>query len=155
MAFYNWLFLNQENHDLFEHGIQGVHWNPQGKDRFELIPGAPAYTFQGFKLTWNRNFVRYATSVDPMVIDYMLYSRDIKNFYLNPFAGFMANTEPYRNELARVVPVFQEANNTSNIGVLDNPRQSLDTYHAKMMELGLQKISDEMIKQLNVFLASK
>jgi hypothetical protein len=117
--------------------------------------GAPAYTFNGYKLTWNRNFVRYPADLDQAVFNFMRYGSKIENFFINPFAGYSTYTEDIRTEIARILPIQQEAQNTSVCGVNANPRASLDTYHARMMEMGLQKVYDEMIKQLNVFLAAK
>ena len=155
MAFYNWIFTNQENHDLLEYGIQGVHWNPVGNDKYSVPQGAPAYTFNGYKLTWNRNYVRFPADTNPDVLKYMQYTQKIENYYPEVFVGFTPYTDDIRTEIARILPIHQEAQNTSVTGVNENPRASLDDYHAKMMESGMQKICDEMIKQLNVFLAGK
>jgi len=155
MEFYNWLFSSQENHDLFEHGIQGTHWNPVGNDRYTVPQGAPAYTFQGFKLTWNRNYMRFPADLEPSFFAYMQYIQKIESFYVDPFAGYTTYTDNIRTGLARLMPIVQEANTLTATGLQENPRAALDVYHARLMEMGLPVIQNEMIKQLNAFLASK
>ncbi|MCL2834895.1 MAG: ABC transporter substrate-binding protein, partial [Treponema sp.] len=155
MNFYNWLFLTQDNHDLFEYGIEGTHWQAQGADKYTVPAGAAPYTFNGYKLTWNSKYIRYPADLEPDIFNYMKYTQDINSFYVEAFAGFTPNTEPYRTEMARVLPVQQEAQNTSITGVNADPKAALDGYYAKMVDLGLPKIYDEMIKQLNAFLAAK
>ena len=155
MAFYNWLFSSQDNHDLFEYGIQGIHWIPQGSDLYSIPQGAPKYNFNGYKLTWNRNYVRFPADLDPDIINYIKYTQKIDSYYMDPFTGFTAYTENIKTEIARILPIFQEAQFTSMAGVNPDPRAALDGYYAKMMDMGLQKIYDEMINQLNAFLAKK
>jgi putative aldouronate transport system substrate-binding protein len=39
MQFYDWLFTNLKNHDLFEFGIEGKHWTAEGDTKYSIPSG--------------------------------------------------------------------------------------------------------------------
>src|SRR5690606_33753293 len=53
MKFFDWLFQSRENHDLFELGIEGTHWEAVGEDQYKLLEASNNYMFPGYEFTWN------------------------------------------------------------------------------------------------------
>ena len=52
MKFLDWLFSSKDNHDLFELGIEGVHWIKDGDNGFKPTDKS-TMLLQGYELTWN------------------------------------------------------------------------------------------------------
>lgn len=73
MKFLDWLFSSEENHDLFELGIEGEDWEPVGEDQYRVIEGetaAQTYTFPGYVLTWNPNYVKFPDTLPDDILAY-------------------------------------------------------------------------------------
>lgn len=82
LEFMNWIFSSRENHDLFQYGIRGTHWDVAKDAEGNEIEGTvtrngyEAYAFNAYLLTWNPNFIRVNNASDPKVIEYMEYMYD-------------------------------------------------------------------------------
>lgn len=86
MKFMNWLFESQENHDLFQYGIKGKHWDVAKDENGKEIEGTvntlgfESYTFPAYELTWNSNYIRVQSASDPKVMEYMRYMYDMDRY---------------------------------------------------------------------------
>ena len=158
MMFMSWLFENEDNNNLFTLGVEGLHWNKVGDDRFEIPAGAPVYNFQPFKLSWNTNYVRQNIAVPDMVFDYFMYTTNPDNFFPNYMAGFQPNTVPYANSL----PMMNVATQVDALQIVQNPtiplaqkRTMLDNvYNSQVVPAGVDAIKTELLKQVTDWIAA-
>ena len=94
LKFMNWLFSSEENHDLFQYGIEGKHWevakdaNGQEIEGTYTTQGMESYTFPAYELTWNQNFIRVNSASDPKVMEYMNYMYDSSRYVGILYSGF-------------------------------------------------------------------
>lgn len=106
MKFFDWLFESRENHDLFQYGIKGVHWD-EAKDaggnyieNTVTTTGMQPYTFTAYLLTWNPTYIRVTYASDPKVMEYSQYMYDINRYTPKLYAGFVFATVGRSQEVA-------------------------------------------------------
>lgn len=156
MMFFDWLFADQANHDLFEHGIEGKHWMPVGKDKFKLPDGmnpADHYVFPGYELSWNPIYVRKAEDTPDSILKVDKYLADPKSFIRSPIASFTLDAEPIKSELAKVGPEFRTAQQLAGLGLTDDIEGVFQNAVAKANKMGLDKIKAEIKSQVEAYLA--
>jgi putative aldouronate transport system substrate-binding protein len=158
MKFLDWLFADQKNHDLFELGIEGKNWIAVGSDAYKLPNGVTPttnYTFPGYVLTWNKNYVRFDASMPDFIKKYKQYELKDDTFYADPLAGFTFDNSKIKTETARVQAITDEITNPLLHGILANPTGVRRKNTAKCRQNGLNAIQDELVKQLNEYLSKK
>ncbi|OME10762.1 extracellular solute-binding protein [Paenibacillus odorifer] len=163
ILFLDWLFACQDHHDLFELGIPGKHWNPVGKDKYTLPENTDIsqnYTFPGYLMTWNPNYIRLSASVPDDLIEYYLYQADEKSYYESPFANFVFNQAPVQAELAN--PKFSRIRAEDlayELAMVDHPASSYAELRKsrevdEALQQDIRKIKAELRKQLQNYLES-
>ncbi len=154
MMFFDWIFSDRANHDLFEYGIEGKNWVADDEDKYRIPEGGTPYNFPGYMLTWNPGLVRDPSDLDSEVLKFMKYKRQDDTYYKSALAGFTFNIEPVKTEMAKVGPVLEDVAKLTTIGLLDNPKEKKTEVNEKARKLGLEKIREEAKKQVDEFLAS-
>lgn len=158
MEFLDWLFTNEENHDLFELGVEGVHWKKEGEDRYSIPEGVDPvlnYNFPGWPLTWNPNYVRFSEIWPEKELEYKKYEFQSDTYRKNITIGFTFDPEPVKVELARLKPIIDEVLVPLHHGILENPVEVKRENTKKLRENGLNEVEAEYVKQLNEFLQSR
>ncbi len=157
LTFLDWLYASSENHDLFELGVEGVDWTAVGDDRYEQIKSedTDSYSFPGYVLTWNPNYVRFLTSLDEEIYEYKKYDLEPDSYYESPLAGFMFDTSELQTESTVVSGILSEVSTALAHGALDDPVTRLNENINKCLDNGLDVIREEAIRQINEFLAEK
>ena len=158
MAFLNWLFEDAANHDLFEYGIEGVHWEAVGDTQYKLPDGVSTttnYSPNGWNLTWNPIYYRFSSDYTDYSLPYAEFSTDINNYLLDPKKGFSFQGDVVKTEVAQCGAILGEVLAPLNHGVLDNPYQVLQDAAAQLRQNDVQKAIDEYVRQQNEFLQSR
>lgn len=157
LTFLDWLYANSTNHDLFELGVEGEDWKAIGDDRYEQIKSDDneAYSFPGYVLTWNPNYVRFLDTLDEDIYEYKKYDLDRNAYYESPLAGFMFDTSKLQTESTVVSGIKSEVETALAHGALDDPVGKLNENINKCLDNGLDVIREEAIRQINEFLANK
>lgn len=158
MAFMNWLFETQDNHDLFEHGVEGTHWEKVGDDQYRLPEGVDAndnYLINAYELTWIPQYVRTLEGTDEKILEHQAYEREEGSYYKTVLAGFNFDPTPVSTEIAKIGALDDEIINGILCGQYDDPQTVLEEYYAKCTKQGLETLRQEVIKQVNEFLAAK
>ncbi|MDG0790841.1 ABC transporter substrate-binding protein [Cohnella ginsengisoli] len=164
MAFINWIFENQDNHDLFELGIKGKNWEPVGDDKFKYPDGIDTlqnYTFPGYMLTWNPNYIRLSANVPDDLVAYYRYVADEKSYVRSALAGFAFNQDPVKNQLAN--PDFAKISTETlayQLGMVETPAAGMQKLQAKWesnktLQSDIAAIKAELKKQVEAFLAQQ
>ncbi|XEC93980.1 extracellular solute-binding protein [Paenibacillus tarimensis] len=149
MKFLDWIFQNQENHDLFEYGIEGVHWEAAGDNGYKALG---SHNFPGYELTWNPNFIRLNTELDENARKYYEYLADPSTYYKRPLAGFKFDPSPVKSEVAKVQPKYDEFYSILQHGLYKDPYVEARKANEEWKALGLEKIREEIVKQLQAYI---
>lgn len=158
MRFLNWMFENKANHDLFEHGIEGEDWKAVGDDAYESLTPDNKYSFPGYEMTWNPNFLRTNNSLPENIKTIVKYQNDPATYNVSPISGFAFNasaTPELKTAIAAVQAIQSEYSPIFMLGLKKEaaPTQALlEEYHAKAMSAGLDVIREEATKQLQAHL---
>lgn len=158
MSFLNWIFESAENHDLFEYGIEGVHWEAVGDTQYKVPDGVSVttnYNPNGWNLTWNPNYYRFSEEYTPYSLPYAEFSTDLSNYVVSDLKGFVFNADPVKTEITQSGAIIGEVVAPLNHGILENPYQVLQDTAAEMRKSGIQKAIDEFIAQENEFLKNR
>jgi putative aldouronate transport system substrate-binding protein len=157
MAFFDWLFASRENHDLFQYGIIGKHWKPEGDDQYKELDQIDNYRFPGYELTWNLNYFRMNADASDEVKKILTYASKPESYKPKKLAGFVFNTEPVKLQLVQVQPKLEAFNEIAHAG-LAGKGADFDAAAGKMNDelrgLGLEEIRAELKRQIQEYLDS-
>ena len=158
MKFLDWMFASQENHDLFELGVEGVHWEAIGDKGYRSLgtDESNTYTMPGYSFTWNPNYVRYNETVvnDAELLKFYNYQNDISTYTPSLISGFAFDTTNVANEVATITAYAGELSLRFALGG-DQTEAMIKDFHQKAMDAGLEKVRAELISQLQAFLDMK
>lgn len=152
MKFLDWLFANQENHDLFELGIEGTHWSTSGEKEYKSTDNTQNYAFPGYELTWNPTLSRISADNSEDAMKLITYQTQNDTYYKLPLSGFVFNTEPVKTEIAKIQPKAATLDPIIKNGLDANWRESAAGMNKELRNLGLEKIREELVKQAQAFL---
>ncbi|MFD2328038.1 extracellular solute-binding protein [Cohnella sp. GCM10020058] len=154
MRFLDWLFQSQENHDLFELGIKGKHWTEGAGGAYYTTSESSDYAFPAFELTWNPYLSRIGADVQPEVQDLLAYEADPASYYRLPLLGFQFDPAPVKTEIAKIQPLANQTMQVLGSGLDLNWQESLAAMNKKLRGLGLERIREELIRQIQAYLDS-
>lgn len=160
MQFLNWLFENQENHDLFELGIEGTDWEAVGDDEYRKIEGSH-YTFPGYEMTWNPHFIRTNADLPDDAKAIVKYGNDPDTYITSPIAGFTFDntaTPELQTAYAAVSAIQTEYQPQIMLGLTKDPaaaQKLVEEYYQKAKAAGLDTIRQAVQDQLQAFLDNK
>jgi len=155
MKFFDWIFADQSNHDLWELGIEGKDWIADGPKFYKFPASGPNYLFPGYQLTWNPTMIRNLSGLDPVVYKILDYEMDIKSYYQTPLGGFQFDSKPVKTELAKVQNVLDQIGQVLGSAVNDDTLKQAYQLNQKARKLGLDKIRAEALKQVTDYLAKQ
>ena len=92
MKFFDWLYSSKDNHDLFEYGIPGKHWQAVGDNQIKLLDEAKNYNFPGYELTWNPAMIRLNSDLDETVKKYSNTRRNRIRIFAARLGKFQSTT---------------------------------------------------------------
>lgn len=167
MKFMNWIFSSEENHDLFQYGIKGKHWeaakDEDGKEIEGTVStvGMESYTFPAYELTWNPNFIKVNSASDPKVMEYMEYMYDSDRYVGILYSGFTFD-HTASDALTTALSNADLATSRTEIrswylGQVADPiaswQNKLDQRYANQsMQSAISVIKNELIRQLQEYI---
>lgn len=157
MQFYNWMFSDVKNHDLFEYGIEGKNFIAVGDDKMKFPEGldtAKNYNIVGYQLSWNPTMIRYTDTLPDNIKKLNDLSGDPNFWAKRKDAGFNFNAEPVKAELAKCREINTHLR-AVQLGMVDDIEGTLKKVQKELDDAGYQKIREEVKKQLEEYLAKK
>lgn len=152
MKFFDWLFQSRENHDLFEHGIPGKHWEPVGENQLKLLDESDNYVFPGYEFTWNPNMIRLPADLDETAKKYFEYSAKADTYYASVLAKFAFDTSNVKGEFANVQSKADPFIQTLKAGQVKDWEAEAVKLNKDLKGLGLDKIREEIKTQVQAYL---
>ncbi|WP_159886956.1 ABC transporter substrate-binding protein [Paenibacillus puerhi] len=152
MKFFDWLFSSRENHDLFEHGIPGKHWEAVGDNQIKLLDESKNYTFPGYELTWNPSMIRLASDLDENVKKYYEYSAKPETYYTAVLGKFTFDNTQVKSEFANINSKAEPFVQILKAGQMKDWEAQAVKLNSELKPLGLDKIRAELQKQVQAYL---
>jgi len=159
MYFLDWMFGTQENHDLFQYGIEGEDWEAIGTEGYVdgTVSEDAKYTMPNYSLTLNPTYIRYSEFVmddEEILADYE-YMYDESTYQLSPLAGFAFDTTNVETQLAGVTALSNELQLSISLYDEAEAVEKINTWHTDAQNVGLEEVRQELISQLQAFLDAK
>lgn len=152
MKFFDWLFQSRDNHDLFELGIEGVHWEAVGEDQYNLLDASDNYMFPGYEFTWNPTMIRTSADLDETAKKYFEYSADPDSYYAPVLASFSFDTSNVKGEFANVQSKADPFIQMLKAGQIKDWESELQALNKELQALGLETIRQEIKAQVQAYL---
>lgn len=159
MYFLDWMFGNQEAHDLFQYGVEGVDWEATadgGYKQLELSEDEQ-YFMPTYSFTLNPTYIRDSEFVagDADLKERFAYMYDESTYQLSPLAGFAFNPANVETQVANVSALSNELQLTLSMYDAEEAEAKINTWHEEAVKVGLEDIRAELIAQIQAFLDAK
>jgi len=151
LIFLNWLYANQENHDLFHYGIEGTHYTAVGDDKIDQVKGEDGNAIYNLD-TWMTGYLpymRFASDAPDSHIEYMTYKSD--NYVVSPIAGFIFDASNVTTELTNLQTEIIASIYPIKVGMVPY-EENIGPAIEKLKAAGLDKYLEEYRKQFNEYL---
>lgn len=159
MYFLDWMFGNQEAHDLFELGIEGEDWEAVGTDGYKKldIDENLAYSMPTYSFTQNPTYIRVSefVSENPEIKSRFDYMYDPSTYELSPLAGFVFDTTNVETQIANVSALSNELQLHISMYDAEEAVEKINQWHKDAEAVGLEEIRAELISQIQAFLDAK
>lgn len=159
MYFLDWMFGNQEAHDLFELGIEGEDWEAVGTDGYKKLEQdeSTAYSMPTYSFTQNPTYIRVSEFVsgNPEIKERFDYMYDPSTYKLSPLAGFVFDTTNVETQIANVSALSNELQLHISMYDEDEAAEKINQWHTDAEAVGLEEIRAELISQIQAFLDAK
>ncbi|UQZ37492.1 sugar ABC transporter substrate-binding protein [Paenibacillus sp. PK3_47] len=152
LMFINLMQNDRELHDLMMYGINGVHYEPVGDDKYKALEKNPNYT--GFS-NWNFN--------SPLNRDNEAFPQEASDLAKGWEAGvyhydletFVFDNSKVKSEIANVGNVMLRYAIPLEYGVIKDIDKGLEDLNKQLKSAGIDKIQTELQAQIDAFLANK
>ena len=152
MKFFDWLYSSKDNHDLFEYGIPGKHWQAVGDNQIKLLDEAKNYNFPGYELTWNPSMIRLNSDLDDKVKKYFEYSAKPDTYFLAGLRKFQFDSSNFKAEVANISSKTDPFNQLLKDGQIKDWETQVTKLKGELDALGMDKLRAELKKQLQDYL---
>ena len=138
---------DQQLYDWFQFGLEGIHWNPVGDDKYELLPASGNFpansSFQwGIVTDMQRTSVTYPQSY----IDIEQHWKDTHYDYV--MNGFTMDTTKVAPIQAVLSTLWDEYYKPLSLGAVDDIDAFIAEWKAKMEQAGLDQYVAEAMNQI-------
>jgi len=154
MSFFNWLYTNDKNHDLFELGVEGKDWEAVGTDKYKVPDGVDSksvYNFPGFIMTWNPTMQKFDSKNPDAIVKMMNNYGDTNFYYKTPDAGFTFVPDAVKTETAKMGDIQSLTRAVQN-GVVSDIPGKLKDIQKQYDQAGFKTVRAEVLKQFTAWL---
>lgn len=150
MMVLNYLHTDKDFINLFVHGIEGKHYNKVGDNRIEPIKDS-GYA-PGTNWVVGNQLLNYLLPGEPddLYTNWEKFNNEAKRF---PLLGFVFDDSNVKDTLTQLTAVAQDYNVIGS-GVVANPTKLLDERTKRLKDAGIEKVRDELQKQIDAWWAA-
>lgn len=156
MKFIDWIFQSEENHDLFELGIAGEDFELNEAGEYTKLDNNTQYSFPGYEMTWNPNFVRTNAALPDDVKTMVNYQNNPGSYTSSVLDGFTFDnqaTPELTTAYAAVSAVQSEYIRPLMHGTYGaDTAAKLDEYWQRAQAAGIEVIRQAVIDQVQAYL---
>jgi putative aldouronate transport system substrate-binding protein len=146
----DWLSI-QANHDLLAYGIEGKDWQALPDNKYKQLS---EYSFPGYALLWRSALERRSSFMSASEEKVFDWAQDYDNFTLDPFASFIPDATPVKQEVAQIVNAMTKYANPLYYGLVD-VKKGLSQLKSAADRAGLDKLQAELAKQADEYLKNQ
>ncbi len=137
--------------NLINFGIEGVHYKKTGNNTIsQLAPRYEKYNPCGSWMFGNQSIVYSLPGDNPSVTSEKNLKEYINNAVASPLLGFSFDTNPVIRDLGKFIRITDKYINDLSIGK-NNSSKNLKKMNAEFKKAGLEKVLNEMQKQVDAF----
>lgn len=153
VQFFNWVYSSQENHDLLNRGIEGVHWRDEGPGRYSPInnpnTNSPDYVFGDWEMGLF-DYVRLPVGSSEALEKFFLeWNEDAID---SVAAGFTFDPTPVNAEYANVLAEMEASVYPIRFGVVPYETHFEAAMQA-MERAGYDEVVEEFTRQFAAWYA--
>ncbi|MBR5969623.1 MAG: ABC transporter substrate-binding protein [Lachnospiraceae bacterium] len=138
---------DEEIHDLFCYGIEGVHYTSLGDGKIELTDANENYPYDG-NCNWGIRNDAYWKSIAGGIPNYDdLYDGWIKTAKGSEYQAFTFNNESVRNQVAAIGEIYTTDMKLLYLGFAEDPAADIANVQAKLEAAGAAEVYEEMTRQ--------
>lgn len=152
MKFFDWMFSSRENHDLFEYGIPGKHWEAVGEDQIKLLDESKNYIFPGYEFTWNPSMIRLSSDLDENSRKYYEYSAKADTYYSPVLGKFAFDSSNFKAEFANISSKTDPFIQLLKAGQIKDWEAQVIKLKGELDNLGMDTLRIELKKQIQEYL---
>lgn len=155
ITFLNWLFSSQQNHDLFELGIENTNWKAVGTNQYTIpstVDAASNYNIPQYELTWNPVLTRISADLPTAAGSLFQYEASADSYSKIPFAGFTFDPSNVKTQIAQLDSLEKGQESALITGSFPDPAAQLAKFNASAEKAGLEDVRNEIQKQLQAYL---
>ncbi|QYR22275.1 ABC transporter substrate-binding protein [Paenibacillus sp. sptzw28] len=152
MKFFDWLFSSRDNHDLFEYGVPGKHWEPVGENQIKYLDESKNYNFPGYEFTWNPSMIRLSSDLDETARKYFEYSAKADTYYTAPLGNFAFDSSSFKAEFANISSKTDPFIQLLKAGQIKDWETQVTKLKGELVTLGMDKLRGELKKQIQTYL---
>ena len=152
MLFLDWLFRDEANYRLFRYGIEGRDYEVTEDGRFTVENAVNRYAFPYYEMVWNSQYELQNRNTPEILVKYQEYMDRESTYEDSPLTGFVYNSSRVKTELVAVNQEYSKIWFQLFHGTLDDVEQALDVYYQNARKVGLEKIREDLIRQVQDFL---
>lgn len=159
MMVLNEFYTNKQINNLASLGIEGVHWEAVGEDKFTALPAVDDYGIDS-NCNWgwtNLNMKRTEFNEAPTAADTQsqaitdAWNASVKPYHI--YDGFVFNSEHVSSEVAAVDAVVSQYFTPLLCGMAGDVDTAMAELRNQLDNAGIQAIYDEMKKQVDEYKA--
>lgn len=152
MEFLNLLNTDSYLRNLVNYGIEGTHYKKTSDTSITMLPDSKNYAVPYFSL--GNQLITY--TVDPEPKDkWSKFEEFNNNAKVSPILGFFFDNSNVQTEIANIQNVTTQYNATLLTGSLDNPDKVLQEMNSKLEKAGINKVKEELQKQIDAWKAKQ
>ena len=152
MEFLNLLNTDRKLSNLLNYGIEGVHYEKVGENQIKLIDGEKKrYDLAYFSM--GNLFINDVLDTEPLN-KWEEFEKFNDAAKVSPALGFKFNSDSVSNEIAAINNVLEEFKPALYSGSVDVD-EYLGKLNAKLKEQGIDKVIEEMTKQMDEWKKTK
>lgn len=155
MMLVNLWYGSKELVNLFDNGIEGVHYVKNAKGQLDYPAGVTSATTRWIPINFRigNNFLAYTWSTEPSDL-WAKLDKFNKTAHPSKALGFSFDVDPVKTEVAAVSNVINQYRMGLESGTLD-PKAILPEFIAKLKASGIDKIVAEKQSQLSAWAKAK
>lgn len=145
MEFLNLLNTDPYVRNTLNNGLEGVHFERVEDNKIKVLPGRDNFAVPSFTL--GNLFILDIDENDP-ANKWEVFQEFNDASVVSPALGFKFNPDPVMTEIAGISNIENEFKSALSTGSVD-PEEYLEKVNAKLQSTGIDKVIEEMQKQLD------
>lgn len=146
---------DEEFHDLFSYGIEGVHYEKTAEGKLKLLEANTNYPYDG-NCNWGIRNDKFWKTIEGGIPNYdKIFDEWVANAEIGKYAFFAFDDSSIKNEVAAINDVFASNYKLLNLGFVDDPAADIKKMSDKMKAAGVERVYEELRKQLLAYNASR